>query len=195
MAQFRARHPGVAIELHEHGSRALQRQVLAGELDMAVSLLPIPPDLDWFEVRDDPLVALLPAGHPLSGRERLRLAELADTPFILFDAGFALNEILQAACLARGLTLQEAARSGQPDFIVALVAAGLGVALLPRLVADQHAPSSMSASLLEDEDVRWTAGLVWRAGGDLSPAARAWLALVREEIAGPAGAYVRDEPA
>ena len=187
MAEFRARYPGVTIELQENGSRVLQGMVQAGELDLAVSLRPIPADLAWLGVRDDPLVALLPPGHPLAGRKNLKLADLADAPFLLFEAGFALNEILAAAFARRGLALREAARSGQPDFIVALVSAGVGIALMPKLVADRNCPPGMAASLLDDDDLRWTAGLVWRADRDPSPAAAAWLALVREHVARDGG--------
>ncbi len=183
IARFRALHPGVEIELREHGSRALQRLVLEGELDLAVSLQPIPAELAWLEVRDDPLVVLLPAGHALLGRDRVRLAELGDSPFVLFDSGFALNDIILEACARRGLVLKEAARSGQADMIVALVAAGLGVALLPAIVvSNRGGMASVGASLLDESDLRWTAGFVWRSSAELSPAARAWLALVREDL-------------
>ena len=74
--------------------------------------------------------------HPLAGRAAIKLAELRDMPLILFEQGFALNARIEAACRARGFAPHPAARSSQVDFIIALVAAGLGVALLPRILTE-----------------------------------------------------------
>ncbi|SUE44093.1 LysR family transcriptional regulator [Roseomonas gilardii] len=134
VGRFRAAHPDITIALLEQGSLTLSEAVLSGEIEMAMAILPIAAGLEWQPVWDDPLVALLPEGDPLAGREAIRLEELRDRPLILFETGFALNEVIQRACAARGFTPREAARSGQSDFITALVASGLGVALLPRLM-------------------------------------------------------------
>ena len=90
--------------------------------------------------------------------------------------------MIQRACAARGFTPREAARSGQSDFITALVASGLGVALLPRLMVAPRAPLSMPVALVEEPDLRWQCGLIWRQDGALSPAARAWLEMVRAAL-------------
>jgi len=182
VASFRALYPGISIELREQGSVSLQQAVLAGELDLAVALKPVPDTLHWHPVRDEPLVALLPHDHPLEGQESLRLADLRESSFILFERGFALNDLIENACRRRGFTPREAARSGQPDFIVALVAAGLGVALLPRLMVQGRITTPVASALVAEPDLRWQAGLVWRRDTSLSPAALAWLALVRAEM-------------
>ncbi|MCR6631526.1 MAG: LysR family transcriptional regulator [Magnetospirillum sp.] len=180
VAQFRSRYPGIDIELLEHGSMRLEQAVLAGEVELAVSLLPIAEVFQWQPVRDEPMVALLPPGHRLDGRTAVRLAELAASPFILFEAGFALNHLIEEACGRRGFAPREAARSSQADFIIALVAAGLGVALLPRFTVDQRVHAPVHMALLDEDDLRWRAAVIWRRGATLSPAARAWLALVGE---------------
>lgn len=182
VGRFRAAHPDITIALLEQGSLTLSEAVLGGEIEMAMAILPIAAGLEWQPVWDDPLVALLPEGDPLAGREAIRLEELRDRPLILFETGFALNEVIQRACAARGFTPREAARSGQSDFITALVASGLGVALLPRLMVAPRAPLSMPVALVEEPDLRWQCGLIWRQDGALSPAARAWLEMVRAAL-------------
>jgi DNA-binding transcriptional LysR family regulator len=179
-ATFRSRHPGITIELLEYGSTRLEEAVLSGELEMAVSLLPVGEAFAWQAICDEPLVALLPPGHRLGGRASVALTDLADSPFILFESGFALNGMIEAACRRRGFLPKEAARSAQADFIIALVAAGLGVALLPRLNTEQRVHAPIHAALLAETDLRWRAALVWRREASLSPAAQAWLALARE---------------
>lgn len=181
-AEYRSRWPNVEIELMEQGSARLEEALLAGEVELGVSLLPIGEAFSWQPVRDDPMMAVLAADHPLRGRERLRLAELADDPFILFEQGFALNTRIEHACALRGFTPRLAARSGQLDFIIALVAAGLGVALLPRLLTEGRNLEPLRTALVDEADLRWRAALSWRKGARLSPAARAWLALAREKL-------------
>mgnify|MGYP003607538012 CR=1 FL=1 len=181
-AEYRSRWPQVEIELMEQGSARLEEALLAGEVELGVSLLPIGEAFSWQPVRDDPMMAVLAADHPLRGRERLRLAELADDPFILFEQGFALNTRIEHACALRGFTPRPAARSGQLDFIIALVAAGLGVALLPRLLTEGRNLEPLGVVLVDETDLRWRAALSWRKGARLSPAARAWLALAREKL-------------
>ena len=182
-AEYRSRWPQVEIELMEQGSARLEEALLAGEVELGVSLLPIGEAFSWQPVRDDPMMAVLAADHPLRGRERLQLAELANDPFILFEQGFALNTRIEHACALRGFTPRLAARSGQQDFIIAQVAAGLGVALLPRLLTEGRNLEPLGVVLVDETDLRWRAALSWRKGARLSPAARAWLALAREKLA------------
>ncbi|EFL49236.1 transcriptional regulator, LysR family [Solidesulfovibrio fructosivorans JJ]] len=181
-AEYRSRHPGVEIELMEQGSARLEQALLAGEVELAVSLLPVPEAFDWQLVRDDPMMALLWSDHPLAGRKTARLAQFASAPMILFEQGFALNARIETACRARGFEPMTVARSGQVDFIIALVASGLGVALLPRILTEGRPLSPLTAVLVDETDLRWQAALVWRKGARLSPAARAWLALTREKL-------------
>ena len=183
-AQYRQRHPGVEIELLEQGSARLEEAVLAGEVELAVSLLPVPDAFAWQPVCDDPMMAVLWADHPLGGREALKLTELAQTPLILFEQGFVLNARIETACRARGFAPEPAARSSQVDFIIALVASGLGVALLPRILTEGRDLAPLHVALVDETDLRWRAALVWRKGARLSPAARAWLALARERLPG-----------
>lgn len=179
-ALFRSRYPGIDIRLVEHGSKRLEEILLAGEIDLAASLLPVPDEFDWQAVRKDTLVALLPAGHPLASGPGVDLEALAGSPFILFETGFALNQVILRACERRGVHPTIAARSGQIDFIVELVAAGLGVAFLPRMLVEQHQHASVRYLPLEEPEAEWQMALIWRRGSYLSHAAKAWLALSRD---------------
>jgi len=181
-ATFRSSHPGVEIELLEQGSAQLEQAVMAGEVELAVSLLPVAEAFEWQAVCDDPLMALLHPDHPLRNRQTIRLAELAETPFILFKNGFVLNPRIEEACRRRGFTPRVTARSSQMDFIVALAAAGLGVPLLPHVMVEGRRFSPLKAVRIDEPDLRWRAALIWRREARLSPAARAWLALTRQQF-------------
>ena len=111
------------------------------------------------------------------------IRDRADTPFIFFEAGFALNDQLRQACLHQGFEPTEGVRSGQIDFILALVAAGQGVAFLPRLMVYQQKLRQVRfVPLTSDKGTDWELALAWRRGAHLSAAAQAWLTLARERI-------------
>lgn len=179
-ATYRSRYPRVNIELIEHGSKKLRECLEAGEVDLAALLIPIDETFAYQQVRNEPLVAVLPGAHSLSQRKRINFSDLADSPFILFEEGFALNALIMAACDRRAIVPRVTARSGQIDFIADLVAAGLGVAFLPRMLAQKHKHAGIALVPLEEPDTDWNIALAWRAGAHLPPAAIAWLELAKE---------------
>ncbi|MFD1332174.1 LysR family transcriptional regulator [Methylopila musalis] len=179
-AIYRQRFPGIDVRLVEYGSDRLEELLRAGEIELAGSLLPVEDDFEWRAVRREPLAALLPSSHALAGRASLKLIDLKDTPFVLFERGFALNRILLDACRASGFEPQVAARSSQIDFIVELAALGLGAAFLPEFMFAQRPHAGVAPVRLDEPRARWDMAMVWRRGAYLSHAARAWLAVVDE---------------
>jgi len=127
-----------------------------------------------------PLTALLSTNDDLSRRRSVGLPSLKHLPFILFETGFALNRIILDACHRHGFEPNIVARSSQIDFIVELVAAGLGIAFLPRMIAQQRTHPSVRHILLAEPETEWHMAMIWRRDGYLSHAARAWLALAQE---------------
>lgn len=177
---YRSRYPAIEIRLTERGGDRLREILLAGEIDIAGSLLPVPEDFERQDVRKEPLMALLPSDHLLVRRKSVDLANLREIPFVLFETGFAVNRILLNACKRRGFDPIVAARSSQIDFIVELVAAGLGVAFLPRMLVEHHQHPSVGYVRLAEPQTDWHMAMIWRRGAFLSHAAKAWLDVARE---------------
>ncbi|MFK8329647.1 LysR substrate-binding domain-containing protein [Pseudomonas sp. BJa5] len=183
-AEYRRRYPNISIHLLEGGSRSVEQAVQSGELELGGSLTPSDPAFAFQPFCNEPLDALLPTGHPLAGAGQVSLGQLADTPFLLYQRSFVLNDRLLSACQQLGFTPREGGRSGQADFLAALVAAGQGVVLLPRVVArGLERPGVVRLTLSEPTDLRWDIAFIWRQGAYLSRAAQAWLQLLREQPA------------
>jgi DNA-binding transcriptional LysR family regulator len=178
-AIYRQRYPGIDIRLVEHGSNRLEELVASGELELAASLLPVSEGFEWQDVRREPLTVLVSANHELSRRRSLDLPTLRNLPFILFETGFALNRIILDACRRHGFEPAVAAQSSQIDFIVELAAAGLGIGFLPRMIAEQRKHSSVKRIPLSEPHTDWHIAMIWRRGGFLSHAAKAWLDLAQ----------------
>lgn len=179
-AEYRRLYPNVSVHLIEGGSRAIEQAVMTGELELGASLTPDDPVFASQPFCDEPLDALLPADHPLAHLKEVELSQLADTPFLLYQRSFVLNDRLLQACQQVGFTPREGGRSGQADFLAALVAAGQGVVLLPQVVARALVrPGVVHVTLKAPANLRWDIAFIWREGAYLSKAAQAWLALVR----------------
>ncbi|MFC4350292.1 LysR family transcriptional regulator [Fodinicurvata halophila] len=179
-ATYRAYYPGIEIELQEHGSMRLEELLRDGELDLAASLLPVSDEFEWQHVCKEPIVALLPIHHPLSETESVNLAQLKASSFLLFKTEFAIDHIIFDACRRQGFTPQVAARSSQISFIVELVAAGMGIGFLPRMIAEKRRHPRVASVVVADPDFHWHIALLWRRGAYLSHAARAWLELAAQ---------------
>ncbi|MDD2060633.1 LysR substrate-binding domain-containing protein [Pseudomonas sp. GD03860] len=181
-AEYRRRYPNIGIHLLEGGSRSVEQAVQSGELELGGSLTPNDPAFAYQPFCNEPLDALLPVDHPLADAGQVSLAQLADTPFLLYQRSFVLNDRLLSACQQLGFTPREGGRSGQADFLAALVAAGQGVVLLPSVVArGLERPGVVRLALSEPTDLRWDIAFIWRQGAYLSRAAQAWLQLLREQ--------------
>lgn len=180
VAVYRQRHPGIDIRLVEQGSDELEARLRAGEIDFASALQPCADDFDWTPIRRDPLVALVPQDHPLGGRSTVRLEDLRETSFILFDSGFALHRMIVDASRRAGFDPDIVVCTSQIDFMVELAGAGLGVAFLPRRIAANRRHAGLRLLRLEEPGLEWFMSLAWRRGAYLSAAAQAWLDLVRE---------------
>jgi DNA-binding transcriptional LysR family regulator len=177
-AIYRKRYPGIDIRLVESGSERLMEVLLSGEIELAASLLPVSEGIEWKDVQREPLSVLLPADHALSRRRSVDLVALREQPFILFESGFALNRIILDACHRHGFEPTVVARSSQIDFIVELVATGMGVTFLPRMLAEQRKHPSVARVRLVEADTDWHIAMIWRRDAYLSHAAKAWLDLV-----------------
>ncbi|MGX5723523.1 LysR substrate-binding domain-containing protein [Metapseudomonas otitidis] len=179
-AAYRQRYPNIVVRLFEGGSKLMEEALLRGELDIGGSLTPNDPALAFQPFCNEPLDVLLPEAHELEGCDGIALAQLKDAPFLLYQQSFTLNDRLLLACRQAGFTPREVGRSGQADFLAALVAAGQGVVLLPRIVARTLERPGLRRVPLVEPDLRWDIAFVWRQGAYLSRAAQAWLDLLKE---------------
>ncbi|MGW6704594.1 LysR family transcriptional regulator [Streptomyces sp. NPDC054956] len=129
---FRADHPGVRFSLVQNYGEAMLEKLRAGELDLCLtSPLPDAPDLVARRLDEQRLRLVVPDDHRLAGRKRIRLAEAAEETFVTLEAGYGLRRITDDLCAEAGFTPRVAFEGEEAETLRGLVAAGLGVALLP----------------------------------------------------------------
>lgn len=132
---YRAAFPDVEIELAEEPTAVLLAGLKAGRLDVAF-LRPLPGEVDGLWSRhlfDEPMVAAVPASHPVAAHDTVRLADLAGEAFIFYPRrnGRALYDAIMSACEAAGFTPRIAQDAPQLTSVVNLVATGIAIAVVP----------------------------------------------------------------
>jgi DNA-binding transcriptional LysR family regulator len=142
--------PGITLSVREAEAAEVFERLAAGEVDIAVSLA-----VDAPTARDprfvvsalltDPLDIALPRGHPMAAVPGLRLARLAEEPWI-FGSGGPWRDITLTACADAGFVPEQAHAAADWPAIFSLVAAGLGIALVPRMAT--------TGGLRQEVDVR-----------------------------------------
>jgi len=177
LADFHGRLPEVDLAVREDLSTVLARQLRDDELDLAFLSVVEERDrrgLELHELAAEPLVLALPHGHRLAQRARLRVADLRGEELIAFPAGATIRDAVQRATRAAGFEPRIAFETREVARMRALVAAGLGVAVLPR--SDAEAPGApVRVIALQGPTLRHRISLCWRAGKRHAPAARALL--------------------
>ncbi|WP_319434941.1 LysR family transcriptional regulator [Mycobacterium sp. RTGN5] len=148
MATFHARYPDVSVTLRSGGSDLLIDAIRDRKLDVAIvgsNVSGAGDRLTHTELFSEPLVAVLPAAHPLAALSSLALTQLADLPFIDFPPGYGLRHETDRGFT--GVPRRVAFEVTRVDEVIQFVRKDLGVALLPESVATSRAGGDASLAL------------------------------------------------
>jgi molybdate transport repressor ModE-like protein len=182
---FRAAHPGVRVELSlvEETAEAVEG-LRAGRTDLALLAEPLDQPagpVETHRLLDDPMLAVLPAGHRLARRRALRLDDLAAEPWVLGGGpGCSDRAIILRACHAAGFEPRVGVEFPTDDYHATqgMVAAGAGITLLPRLALSVPRDDLVVRPLAGGGLHRQVVAATRRA--DQAPATRAMLEEVRQ---------------
>jgi DNA-binding transcriptional LysR family regulator len=193
IALFRAQHPEVELTLAEGEPEEIAPRLYAGEFDLALlfefegtsdSLVS---DLVRQPLFEDPMFLALPADHPLAGRRTLRLADLRAEAWIQTSSSSPCARHVVRSCHAAGFEPIVSFESDDYHTVQGLVAAGVGVALIPKLALSGVRDDIAIRALSPSSPVRNVIAATPR-GSRLTPAAAAMgtvMAAVAERFAGP----------
>ena len=136
ITRFRTEHPDVQLQLKEDLTERLLADLLAGELDVGLMALPIRDDrLHVEKLFAEPLVMALPPKHRLAKKSEVKLADVVDEPFILLDDVHCFGDQVLSFCHRGGLEPRVVCRGEQIVTLLAMVAAGQGVSVVPEMAA------------------------------------------------------------
>jgi len=165
VAAFRKQHPNVKFRFKQGSYPSLIRDVIRAEVDLAF-ISPFPNEGEQVTgeiLLTEQLYAILPPTHPLAGETEIKLSQLKDDIFVLFSQGFSLRPIVWDACVKAGFTPRIGFEGQETDTIRGLVAAGMGVSLLPEMALMHTTELQHVTVKLSEPEVTRTIGLIRRA--------------------------------
>lgn len=174
--EFHREYPNILIQLVEDGAIKIEKAVYDGALDLGVVVLPVDEEqFHSFSIVNERLMLMTHSSHPLSRKKSVKLAELEQESFIMFQRDFTLHSRIIAECIRVGFHPNITCESSQWDFISEMVIADLGVALLPETICRQVNNDQVSIIPLIEPIIPWNLGIIWRKDRYLSFAAREWI--------------------
>jgi DNA-binding transcriptional LysR family regulator len=185
---FSSRHPGVELQLYEREPEEAVPMLKAGELDVALSIgypsmgstaHPRTDGLEYVELLRDPLYLALPPDHRLARKPRVRLAELAEDPWIHSDCRGNCGMVAITACRDAGFDPRVVFETNDYNAAQGLVAAGMGVTLLPEMALSNLRDDIVVRPLGHNAPVREVMACLLE-GAYRSPATEAMLTILRE---------------
>jgi DNA-binding transcriptional LysR family regulator len=156
IATFAEANPGIRIELEEEDSNAIVLAVLDGRADFGIFADRTPTlGLQAMNYREDRLVLVVPRGHALARRRSLRFEEAIEYDFVSLPRGTSLARRLEAETESLGRRLKMRIQVRSFDAMCQMVAAGMGVAILPGEAIQPHVRSmNLRQIALEDDWAR-----------------------------------------
>lgn len=168
---IRRRFPRLELLLVEEKTENVLQMLREGRLDAGVLALPL--HEEWLEIEalfEEPFLLALPNGHPLAKQRELKLAELSQQHLLLLEDGHCLRDQALEVCQLAGASEKEGFRATSLETLRQMVAAGVGLTLLPMLAVKPPVPASENIRLLPFRQPAPTRklALVWRKSSAMS---------------------------
>ncbi|NGZ74296.1 LysR family transcriptional regulator [Saccharibacillus alkalitolerans] len=184
---FRADYPGIDVTLLEDTSHNLERLTANGKTDISLLSLPLnEPTLDYEPIADEPIDLAVPPNHRLALRSDpnapggVDMQELENEPFIILKQGQGLRKTLIDLCRQAGYEPQIVFESSNMETLQSLVAAGMGITLVPRFVARSKRSELLPVYLPLADPVPYRKLVIaYRKGRSRSKAAEAFIETLR----------------
>lgn len=174
IARFKESSPRVTFTLEEGAAESIADRVRSGGVDIGVvSPRPVERTLAWRSLFRQRLGVAVPDGHRFARGAAVSMVDLADEPFVTMHPGFGMRR-LDELCAAAQFRPRVALQAPNLTTAASLVAAGLGISLVP--IDGSSYPSGVSVKPLADADAYRDVGMIWDSGRPLPRSARDFIA-------------------
>ena len=183
LRDFHARAPRVRVLLSQEPAHELEVDLARGTVDLAITSSRPSVRHGWHLLQEERLVVVVPSTHRLAGRSRLRLTDLVGEELVTVPSGFGFRTLVDGLLREAGVALEISFESQDLATIEGLVAAGLGIAVVPEALAGQSGTHGLQ--ILGSPGARRSIGLTWRTDRALPPAAERLRAAIAGHRDGP----------
>lgn len=138
IAEFHKAFPKIKINITEFTAPKLTKKVLEGEIELGIAVLPMDEaGFQLYPIISEEMKLLVHYEHPLTKKNNVHLKELENEEFIFYHEDFALHDIVWRQCINEGFAPNILFKSSQWDFMAEMVAANLGVTILPESICSR----------------------------------------------------------
>ncbi len=180
LKSFRAKHPGVDLQLIIEGSLVLAEAVRARDIELALLTLPIPnPPGPLRPLYRDPLLFVVAPRHALAQRRAVRLEEIAAAQLLAHKTGSVTRGMIDGFFTARGLAPRVVMEVSSPEVLRRMAQSGLGVAILPGVsVAEDLRRGRLRSLAVRGWNLERVSGLLLPPAGPPSRAGREFVRIL-----------------
>ncbi len=191
LAQYHRRYPDINVTVHDVITESVVEMVRDGRVELGVTFDPgDAPDLNFTPLFRDRFVTVLPAGHPLLAKKRLKWRDLDGYPYIALQRPSSIRLLIDRSLQARGISMVPAFEAHQLASIGRMVSTGLGVSVVPALSSSQMQEMGAECRPLGEPVITRELGVITRKRQPLSATTQAMLDVITREVA-PARAPAR----
>ncbi|WP_077328459.1 LysR family transcriptional regulator [Virgibacillus siamensis] len=179
ISRYKETYPSINIRLTEVGSNTIKAGVSDGELDIGlVCNLPVQKEnFETIKLLKDPLMLIAHKDNPLAWEKEISFSQIAEEPFILYRHDFSLHDKIIHACDKHGFYPNVVCESSQKDFMVEMVEAKLGIALLPSKICEHINSDQIITVPFHKPVVNLELGMIWKKNKYLPFAVRQFIAM------------------
>lgn len=178
---FRKSFPEINFMLYQNLTNQILDQLEAGEIDFCLCSQPLFREhVQWIQLLIEEIILIVPKDHPLAQRSTVKLNELSEEPFIAFKKELSLGEIIDQIFKEAGFTPKITFEGEEVGTVTGLVAAKLGIALIPKVRTVEIA--GISQVHVSAPKCQRVIGMAWVEGRYLSPAAKHFKEFVLEHF-------------
>lgn len=177
ISEYVSEYPNINMNLIEVGSKKIEEGINEGTLD--IGFICHRPDqnkpIENYQVFHDPLMLVVHETHRLAKLRSIDFQTLKEEKFIMYRDDFSLYDRIVRACLEHQFYPKIVCESSQKDFMMQMVAANLGIALLPKKICDEMTSKELKAIPFTKEPIHLDLRMIWRKEQYIPYAVRAFI--------------------
>ena len=187
LAEFHAQHPDIRIQLNQHNSKYLMRQLARGKTDLCLcSTMTTAENIAWMYLWSEELFVAVPKDHPLAAQESVTLKDIEAEPLITLKPNYSLRTLVDQSFELAGSHPQIVFEGDDVNTLASLVAAKLGVSIIPNIPGIEHL--GIVYLPIAFPVCKRAVGIAWNRTKPLTPAALTFQQFVLAHFAGEDGA-------
>lgn len=182
LGDFHQLYPNITYNLIESGGKTTENLILNDEVDIGVTTLPVDHHLfEFISLNKEDLRVVLHREHPLAYKTKIKMEELAEENFILFNEDFYLNDKIIENAKNAGFVPNMASQISQWNVIENLIINKLGITILPATISELLNDDVKMIQLV-NANTEWELGVVWKKDKRLSHATNKWIEFLKEKL-------------